>query len=138
MYKRVVVLLLTVLAAACSTQRGPMLYPNEQLQRVGPGEAQADVRYCEDLAREYSENENKYVEAGKAGLIGGAIGAGTGALAGTIMGESAGRGAGAGAAVGGILGILNEMRQQGEGSPSYRQFVEHCLEKKGYEVTGWR
>jgi hypothetical protein len=114
----------------------PQLYPNEKLSRTSSIEAQADVNRCLSLADSYIKNPNKYTEVAKQGLIGGALGAGTGAVAGTIMGE-AGRGTGAGAAVGGILGVLRGLNEMNERSPSYERFVEHCLQKEGYEIIGW-
>jgi hypothetical protein len=88
------------------------------------------------LADEYIKQPNRYTEIAKQGLIGGALGAGTGAVAGVITGET-GRGTGAGAAVGGILGVLKGMSEMNERSPSYERFVEHCLQKEGYEIAGW-
>jgi len=88
------------------------------------------------LADEYIKQPNKYGEMAKEGLIGGAVGAGTGAVGGAIMGN-AGRGTGAGAAVGGILGVLHAASKMNERTPSYERFVEHCLQKEGYEIIGW-
>ena len=125
-------------AAGCAAAREPILFPNNHLERVGSANARAEVLDCEGLAEQYTENSSEYREVGKSGLIGGAVGAGTGALAGAIMKDNVGRATGAGAAVGGVLGVLSGLRDRGTQSPSYRQFVEYCLEKRGYEVAGWR
>jgi hypothetical protein len=124
---------------ACSsmtTPKTPDFYPNEKLNATPRGQVQADVNTCVAMADEYIKEPNKYGSMAKQGLIGGAVGAGTGAVAGTITGN-AGRGTGAGAAVGGMLGVLKGLSEMNERSPSYERFVEHCLQKKGYEITGW-
>jgi hypothetical protein len=123
--------------ASLTTPKSPDLFPNEKLNRTSRGQVSMDVNECMALADQYIQQPNKYVEMGKQGLIGGAVGAGTGALAGTIVGSNPGRSTGAGAAVGGILGVLNAAKDMNERTPSYERFVEHCLQKKGYEITGW-
>jgi len=122
----------------CAAAQQPVFYPNQKLKNTGVAQAQADARNCEAMAQEYGQNENRYRDMAKSGLIGGAVGAGTGALAGTIMKDNVGRATGAGAAVGGVLGVLDSLRRRGEASPSERQFVQHCLERQGYEVSGWQ
>ncbi len=131
-----------VLTLGCSsmstltTPETPDLYPNEKLAQTPRGQVQGDVNHCLALADEYIKQPNRYADIAKQGLIGGALGAGTGAVAGVITGET-GRGTGAGAAVGGILGVLKGMSEMNERSPSYERFVEHCLQKEGYEIVGW-
>ena len=129
-------LLATTGCASMTTPKSPDLFPNEKLAKTPHGQVQADLNSCMSLADEYIKQPNKYGEMAKEGLIGGAVGAGTGAVAGAITGN-AGRGTGAGAAVGGILGVLHAASKMNERSPSYERFVEHCLQKKGYEITGW-
>jgi hypothetical protein len=133
-------IIVTTIVTGCSsitTPKSPDLFPNEKLNRTPQGQVRADVNECTALADQYIQQPNKYTEMGKQGLIGGAVGAGTGALAGTIVGSNPGRSTGAGAAVGGILGVLSAAKDMNERSPSYERFVEHCLQKKGYEITGW-
>ncbi len=122
--------------ASMTTPATPDLYPNAKLNNTARGQIHADVSHCMSLADEYIKQPNKYGEMAKEGLIGGAVGAGTGAIAGTITGN-AGRGTGAGAAVGGILGVLHAASKMNDRSPSYQRFVEHCLQKQGYEIIGW-
>lgn len=122
--------------ASMTTPATPDLYPNAKLNNTPRGQIHADVSHCMSLADEYIKQPNKYGEMAKEGLIGGAVGAGTGAIAGTITGN-AGRGTGAGAAVGGILGVLHAASKMNDRSPSYQRFVEHCLQKQGYEIIGW-
>ncbi len=130
------VALSSVGCATMTTPATPDLYPNEKLNRTSRGQVHADVTHCLSLADEYIKQPNKYGEMAKEGLIGGAVGAGTGAVGGAIMGN-AGRGTGAGAAVGGILGVLHAASKTNDRSPSYERFVEHCLQKQGYEIIGW-
>jgi outer membrane lipoprotein SlyB len=122
--------------ASMTTPKTPDLFPNEKLNRTPSGQVQADVQSCLALADQYIEQSNKYGNIAKQGLIGGAVGAGTGAVAGTITGN-AGRGTGAGAAVGGMIGVLKGASEMNERPQAYERFVEHCLQKKGYEIVGW-
>ena len=123
--------------ASMTTPQTPDLFPNDKLNKTPRGQVNADMNHCLSLADEYIKQPNKYGEMAKEGVVGGAVGAGTGALAGVITGNNAGRATGAGAAVGGILGVLHAASKMNDRSPSYQRFVEHCLQKQGYEVIGW-
>lgn len=138
MRNRIIILSFLGLSACASmtTPKTPDLFPNEKLNRTPRSQVQSDVNSCISMADEYIKEPNKYGNIAKQGVIGGAVGAGTGAVAGAITGN-AGRGTGAGAAVGGILGVLSGMSEMNQRSPSYERFVEHCLQKKGYEIVGW-
>ena len=128
---------LCILMAGCSLQpKSPDLFPNEKLNRTSSDRVRADTDYCMSLADEYVKEPNKYGTAAERGLIGGVVGAGTGAVGGAIFGN-AGRATGAGAAIGAILGIVSGLSEINERSPSYQRFVEYCMQKKGYEITGW-
>jgi hypothetical protein len=138
--RKVLVALSLITVAGCAsmtTPQTPDLFPNEKLNRTPRGQVNADMNHCLSLADEYIKQPNKYGEMAKEGLVGGAVGAGTGALAGVITGNNAGRATGAGAAVGGVLGVLHAASKMNDRSPSYQRFVEHCLQKQGYEVIGW-
>jgi outer membrane lipoprotein SlyB len=138
--RRFLASILGVSISACSAVSGPKtpdLFPNEKLSSTPMGVVQGDVNNCMALADQYIKEPNKYGEMAKQGVIGGAVGAGTGALAGVITGNNAGRATGAGAAVGGIIGVLKGASEMNQRSPSYERFVEHCLQKKGYEIVGW-
>ena len=134
--RKALIALALICTAGCSATTTPDLYPNAKLNKTPRGQVNGDVSHCMSLADEYIKQPNKYGEMAKEGLVGGAIGAGTGAVAGTITGNT-GRGTGAGAAVGGILGVLHAANKSSERSPSYERFVEHCLQKQGYEIIGW-
>ncbi len=130
-------LFLTCLLSACSiTKPSPQLYPNDKLKTTGDDRIHSDISHCMALADQYISEPDIYETALKDGVTGAVIGAGTGAVSGAIF-SNAGRGTAAGAAVGGILGILNALRSSNDYSPSYQRFVEHCLQKEGYEIVGW-
>ena len=126
-----------VSCASLTTPKTPDFYPNEEFRRGGPTAADRAAHECMTMADEYIKDPNKYQSMAKDALVGGAVGAGTGALGGVIMGAKVGRATAAGAAVGGTLGIIKSLYDMNERSPSYERFVEHCLQKKGYEVIGW-
>jgi hypothetical protein len=135
------ILAITLTLTGCQTMgmgpKRPLFFPNEAYQRNGDMRAQRDSEYCMSLADEYIQQPNAYWDAAKQGVVGGAVGAGTGALGGTIMGAKVGRATAAGAAIGATIGVLRSVMESTEQSPSYQRFVEHCLQKKGYEVVGW-
>ena len=131
------VLILSMSACTAMGPKSPDFFPNEHFSQVGPSRADADARDCMALADQYVREPNKYAEVAKQGAIGGAVGAGTGAVGGVIMQEKVGRATAAGAAVGGMIGVLKGLSEMNEKSPSYQRFVEYCLQKRGYEVTGW-
>ena len=127
-----------MLNGCAATVSRPVLYPNVHYQKVGPVQGDVDVQYCLSLADNYVRDPDRYQDLAKGAIIGGAVGAGTGAVAGAIMKEKGGRPTAAGAAIGAIVGVAKELRKMGERSPTYQRFVEHCLQKKGYEVTSWQ
>ena len=132
----------SLLLTACSTAH-PVLYPNAHLQSVGKEVAAQDIEACRQLA----ETAGAESESGKAGrvatgtVVGGGIGAASGAVGGAIYG-SAGRGSMIGAASGAVWGLLSSLFRAGAGSSqpnqAYTNFVNRCLQEKGYEVTGWQ
>jgi hypothetical protein len=122
----------------CSASSKPILYPNSHLESQSKAQVDADIKYCMDLADSYVKDPSKYQELAKTGLTAGAIGAGAGALGGVIMGSNVGRSVGAGAAVGAVVAVAHDLISKGDHSPNYESFANHCLSKKGYEVTGWK
>lgn len=133
-------LLVGLLLTACSSAH-PVLYSNAHLQSVGKDLAEQDVEACKQLAESAGAEEG----SGKAGRVaagtgvGAGIGSASGAVGGAISG-AAGRGSMIGAASGAVWGLLTGLFSAGSSAPSqaYVNFVNRCLQEKGYEVTGWQ
>ena len=131
----------SLLLAACSTAH-PVLYPNAHMQSVGKEAAGQDIEDCKKLAESAGAEEG----SGKAGRVatGTAVGAGVGAASGAVGGAifgAVGRGSMIGAASGAVWGFLMGLfRASGSSQPNqaYSNFVNRCLQEKGYEVTGWQ
>ena len=119
-----------------TTPKTPDLYPNQKLRVTPAAQADADTRNCMTMANDYIKEPAKWQKMLEPTLKGAAVGAAAGAVGGATVG-AAGPGTGVGAAVGGTLGILKGLSDLNERSPSYERFVEHCLQKQGYEVIGW-
>ncbi|HEY6288718.1 MAG TPA: glycine zipper family protein [Nitrospiraceae bacterium] len=131
----------SLLLASCSTAH-PILYPNAHMQSVGKEIAAQDIEACRQLAESAGAEEG----SGKAGRVatGTAVGAGVGAVSGAVGGAifgAVGRGSMIGAASGAVWGFLMGLfRASGSSQPNqaYSNFVNRCLQEKGYEVTGWQ
>jgi len=132
----------SLLLAACSTAQ-PVLYPNTHLQSVGKEVATQDIEACRQLAEEAGAKEG----SGNAGRVatGTAVGAGVGAASGAVGGAiygTAGRGSMIGAAGGAVWGLLMGLYRTvvnpSQPNQAYSNFVNRCLQEKGYEVTGWQ
>ena len=130
-----------LLLVACSSAQ-PILYPNAHMQSVGKEIAAQDVEACRQLA----ESAGAEGGSGKAGRVATStvVGAGAGAAAGAVGGAisgSAGYGSMIGAATGAVWGLfMGLFRESGSSHPNqaYTNFVNRCLQEKGYEVTGWQ
>ncbi len=131
--------------SSCATRPHPVLYPNAQLQRVGPEVAQRDIDECEDLAQAYVSSGGATAKVAESAAVGAGTGAAVvgagGAAAGAVVGH-AGRGAATGAAFGGAAGFMRGLfrgsaRSSGP-SPVYTKFVNHCLHERGYRPIGWQ
>jgi hypothetical protein len=129
---------IAMLVSACAPK--PILYPNAHLQTVGNETAEQDINICKEAAEEAGAKEG----SGKAGgvakntAVGAGVGAASGAVGGAISG-SPGIGAAIGAASGAVWGLLMGLFNAGTTqSPAFTNFVNRCLQDKGYEVTGWQ
>jgi len=130
------------LLSACSSAY-PVLYPNAHFQSVGKEAAGQDIEACKQLAESAGAEEG----SGKAGdvatntALGAGVGAASGAVGGAISG-AAGSGSAIGAASGAVWGLLMGLWHAAFGpsqpSQAYTNFVNRCLQEKGYEVTGWQ
>jgi hypothetical protein len=132
----------SLLLTACSTAH-PVLYPNAYMQSVGKEIAAQDIEACRQLAEAAGAEEG----SGKAGRVaaGTAVGAGVGAAAGAVGGAisgAVGRGSMIGAASGAVWGLLtglyHAVASPSQPNQAYTNFVNRCLQEKGYEVTGWQ
>jgi len=133
----------SLLLAACSTAH-PVLYPNAHWQSVGKEVAAQDIEACRELAKTAGAEADSSGTAGRVAtgtVVGGGIGAAAGAVGGAISG-SVGRGSMIGAASGAVWGLLSSLFRAASGSSqpnqAYTNFVNRCLQEKGYEVTGWQ
>lgn len=129
---------IAVSLAACSVPK-PILYPNHHLQTVGKEAAEEDIADCRKMAEEAGAAPSK----GKGGQVAGstAVGAGTGAAGGAIggavvgvPGTGAAIGAASGATVGFLRGLFGGSRKP---SDAHMNFVNRCLEERGYQPVGW-
>jgi len=139
-YQVAVPLVLLVSFSGCSSmygQRRPQFYPNDHFRHSSPSQIDRDTDYCMGLTDRYVEQPEVYEDALRSTATGALVGTATGAVSGTIFSQ-AGRGAGAGAAVGAIVGLLRALHNAGEPAPGYQEFVNQCLEEKGYRVFQWR
>ena len=129
-----------MLLSACSSPQ-PVLYSNTHLQSVGEEAADQDIEACRELAEAAGaeEGSGKAGQVAKSTAIGGGAGAASGAIGGLISG-GAGLGSLIGAASGAVWGLLMGLFSTGSSQPSqaYTNYVNRCLQDKGYEVTGWQ
>ena len=124
-----------LLVIGCSGPR-PILYPNNHLKQVGQDQAEADMEECQRLAENYVPENDTATVAGNTAIGAGAGGA-VGAVGGAIRG-AAGSGAAFGAAVGATAGLIRGIFQASQPSPTYKAFVNRCLNERGYEAIGWK
>lgn len=133
---------LCMAASACSGAK-PVLYPNAHLQSVGKEVAAQDIEACKQLAESAGAEEasGKGSRVATSTAVGAGVGAASGAVGGAISG-AAGSGSLIGAASGAVWGLLTGIFYAFAGSPqpnqAYANFVNRCLQDKGYEVTGWQ
>jgi hypothetical protein len=130
------VLLFTLvgLLSGCSAPR-PVLYPNSHLASVGDAQADTDIAQCKELA-DQSVSSSKGKEVAGNTAVGAGVGAAAGAVGGAVLGHP-GLGAGVGAATGATGGLLRGLFRGAQPSATYKNFVNHCLQQRGYEPMGW-
>lgn len=129
----------SVMLAACSGPK-PVLYQNAHLQSVGKEAAEQDIEACKQMAEEAGaqQGSGKTGQVAKSTAMGGGVGAASGAVGGAISG-SPGLGAAIGAASGAVWGLLMGLfTSNSQPNPAYTNYVNRCLQDKGYEVTGWQ
>jgi hypothetical protein len=136
----VLALCTALLMSGCSGSR-PVLYDNAHLQTVGKEMADQDIEACKQAAESAGADEGSG-EAGRVATstgVGAGVGAASGAVGGAISG-AAGRGSLIGAASGAVWGLLTGLFRAGSSQPSqaFTNYVNRCLQDRGYEVTGWQ
>src|SRR5512143_1644669 len=106
---RFLVMSLALVVAGCAARR-PVLYPNEQFNKVGDAAAQRDIDDCLQRASQYVKSGGQSAQTakqvGERAALGGGVGAASGAVGGAIAGNP-GEGAAIGAASGATAGILS-------------------------------
>jgi len=129
--------LLAVGLASCAAPK-PILYPNQHYKEVGQEVAARDIDECSQMAKDAGATQSQ----GKAGQVagntaaGGAVGSAAGAVGGAVVGHP-GPGAMVGAASGATAGLLRGLFRRSPPSQTYKQFVQRCLNERGYDPVGW-
>ena len=130
--------LLAVGLVSCAAPK-PILYPNQHYKEVGQEVAERDIDDCSQMAKDAGATQSQ----GKAGQVagntaaGGAVGSAAGAVGGAVVGHP-GRGAMVGAASGAeTAGLLRSLFRRSPPSQAYKQFVQRCLNERGYDPVGW-
>ena len=137
MFKIFLTLVIVLALEGCASTR-PVLYPNEHFNIVGKETAERDIASCIDLA-EAAGAESGGSDAGQAAAKtagGAAVGAASGAVGGAVVG-AAGSGSAIGAASGATAGLLYWLFSKPERSPAFENFVNKCLQERGYQPVGW-
>ena len=126
-----------IFLVGCAGPR-PVLYPNNHFEQVGQDYVDQDIAACEEMADEYISKSNAAEKVAGQTVVSGGIGAASGAVGGAITGN-VGLGAAIGAAVGATQGLLVGLFRAGSSgpNPAYQNFVDRCLEERGYEPMGW-
>ncbi len=135
--KKMLLVCLILSLVSCAEKR-PRFYPNAKYTAGGDYAAQAAADECMRQADIYVQEAGMAEEALKRGARGAGGGAAGGAVGGAIMKGKVGRATAAGAAIGGLVGIASGIAETSDHSQDYRNFVERCLQKKGYETIGWQ
>ncbi len=138
MFKILLILVVALAMAGCGSTK-PVLYPNEHFKTVGSEAAERDIADCMTLAESSGANSSSS-DAGQAAATtagGTAVGAASGAVGGAVVG-AAGSGAAIGAASGATAGLLDWLFSKPKRSPVFENFVNKCLQDRGYQPIGWK
>ncbi|MDP1767972.1 MAG: glycine zipper family protein [Nitrospirota bacterium] len=130
-------LIILFLVLGCAAPK-PILYPNAHLKEVGADVADRDIDECREMAQDAGATASSSKSGQVAGstTTGGAIGSASGAVGGAVVGHP-GRGAMVGAAAGATGGFLRGLFRRSPPSNAYKQFVQRCLNERGYDPVGW-
>jgi hypothetical protein len=137
MWKIFLTLVMVLAVEGCASTR-PVLYPNEYFNAVGPEAAERDIASCMELAESAgADSGGSDVGQAAARTAGGAaVGAASGAVGGAVVG-AAGSGSAIGAASGATAGLLHWLFSKPTRSPAFENFVNKCLQERGYQPVGW-
>jgi hypothetical protein len=136
MSTRIIVVVLLVAVAACGMR--PVVYNDQHYQEVGTERAREDVDQCMDTAKhDVGRGSTSAGKVATSAGVGTVVGAASGAAGGAIWGN-AGRGAASGAVAGLVGGVLWSLIGKREPDPVYKNYVDLCLQERGYQVAGWR
>jgi hypothetical protein len=137
MFKIFLAFIAVLTMAGCASTR-PILYPNEHYKAAGKEAAERDIESCIELA-EAAGADSAGSDAGDAAARtagGAAVGAASGAVGGAIVG-AAGSGSAIGAASGATAGLLHWIFSKPQRSPAFENYVNRCLQERGYQPVGW-
>ncbi len=135
--KQLSILFIILLLTGCSSSR-PVLYPDDQAGHGGQQAINSAIDACKASARKAGISKTSF--QGERTATNTAKGAAVGAVSGLVGGAiSGGLGIGAaiGAASGATAGLLSSLFSVDEPNPTYQNFVNRCLQDKGYQVLGW-
>ncbi|WP_031429708.1 glycine zipper family protein [Methylomicrobium agile] len=137
MFKILPALVIALLTASCASTK-PVLYPNDHFSKVGRETADRDIENCMRLAKSAgADSAGSSVGQGAARTAGGAaVGAASGAVGGAVVG-AAGSGSAIGAASGATAGLLYWLFSKPQRSPAFENFMDRCLQERGYQPVGW-
>lgn len=126
--------------SACSTYR-PILDENKKYNQVGDARAEKDIDDCMKKADSYlvKHKEGRMNKAmGRQALQGALLGGVIGAVSGNgIQGAAGGAAVGAGAGVAGAY-IDEKSKDNVKPDELKQQYVQNCLQRKSYQVIGWK
>ena len=130
------ILVLLLLTACASGPERPVFYYGSYIEPVDRAESTRDTNECMALARQAGVRENRDGNVGNRAASGALLG-GIAAGAWSLIRGNGGENVVAGAVAGGATGTAKGMLESNEQSPTFRRYVEHCLEDRGYRVIGW-
>jgi outer membrane lipoprotein SlyB len=137
MFKIFLAFIAILAMAGCASTR-PILYSNEHYKATGKEAAERDIESCIELA-ESAGADSAGSDAGDAAARtagGAAVGAASGAVGGAVVG-AVGSGSAIGAASGATAGLLHWLFSKPQRSPAFENYVNRCLQERGYQPVGW-
>lgn len=129
-----------VLFTACASYR-PILDENTKYSKVGEARAEKDIDECMSKADSYlakHKNEGMKKQMGRQAVQGAALGGVIGVISGNGLQGAVG-GAAIGAGVGATGAYVDEKTKDNLKPDQLKQrYVRNCLERKDYQVIGWK